>query len=385
MAETIIVAGSLAQRPFYGGHTWVFLQYLLGFRKLGWEVLFVDRLEPGMSVDIKGQPTSFESSINLRYTADVMERFGLGQDWALLYNGGSKAAGRSRPELLERVRRSAMLLNVMGFLDDEEILGLAPLRVFLDIDPGFGQIWHELGLHELPPAHDRYVTVGERIGDPSCEIPTCGIDWLVSRPPVVLDQWPVADSARRGFTSVASWRGPFGPLEYRGRTYGLRVHEFRRFLDLPERTAQRFEVALDIDDADEKDLRRLRRKQWSVVDPRRVAGDPWRYRDYVQSSAAEVMIAKNLYVDTRSGWFSDRSVCYLASGKPVLAQDTGLDGLLPGTEGLLTFSTLDEAQDAVEAIVADYPRHSRTARELALEYFATDRVLPHLLERVGIG
>jgi hypothetical protein len=278
-----------------------------------------------------------------------------------------------------------MLLNVMGFLDDEEILGLAPLRVFLDIDPGFGQIWHELGLHELPPAHDRYVTVGERIGDPSCEIPTCGIDWLVSRPPVVLDQWPVADSARRGFTSVASWRGPFGPLEYRGRTYGLRVHEFRRFLDLPERTAQRFEVALDIDDADEKDLRRLRRKQWSVVDPRRVAGDPWRYRDYVQSSAAEVMIAKNLYVDTRSGWFSDRSVCYLASGKPVLAQDTGLDGLLPGTEGLLTFSTLDEAQDAVEAIVADYPRHSRTARELALEYFATDRVLPHLLERVGIG
>jgi hypothetical protein len=384
MRETIIVAGSLAQRPRIGGHTWVFLQYLLGFRRLGWDVLFVDRLEPEMCVDAEGRPTALRSSVNLSYLAGVMERFGLGERWSLLYDGGSEVVGRTRAEVVDLARRSALLLNVMGFLDHEDILAAAPLRVFLDIDPGFGQIWQELGLHQTFQDHDRYVTVGERVGAADCRVPTCGIDWVTTKPPVELSEWPAQPQTGRAFTTVASWRGAFGPLEYEGRTYGLRVHEFRRFFDLPGRTSEPFEVALDIDEAEAKDLAQLEANGWKLVDPRAVAGDPWRYRDYVQGSAAELMIAKNLYVDTRNGWFSDRSACYLASRRPVLAQDTGLDGLVPRGEGLLTFSTVEEAAESVEEITRDYERHSRSARAIAEEHFAAGRVLPRLLERLGV-
>jgi hypothetical protein len=382
--RTIVIAGSLAQRPFIGGHTWVFLQYLLGLRRLGWEVLFVDRLEPGMCVGEGGEPSSFAGSVNVRYLAQVMERFGLGDRWSLLYDGGREVAGLDRDEVIERTARSAALINVMGYLEDEEILGTAPLRAFLDIDPGFGQIWKALGLHDLFRGHDRFLTVGGRIGSADCAIPTVGLDWIPIKPPVEIAEWPAQAERGTRFTSVASWRGAFGPLEYDGRTLGLRVHEFRRFFELPERASFGFEVALDIDETETKDLDALGVHGWRLADPREVAGDPWRYREYVQRSSAELMVAKNLYVETRSGWFSDRSACYLASGRPVLAQDTGLAGLLPTGEGLLTYSTLEEAVAGVEEIERDYERHSRAAREIAEEHFAAGRVLPRALEELGV-
>jgi hypothetical protein len=372
MGETIIVGGSLAARPHVGGHTWVFLQYLLGFRQLGYDVLFLDRLEPDMEAGHEGR----------RYLADVMERFDV--PWGLFSDRGRDVYGLSRSEILERAGRSVLLLNVMGFIDDEETLEAAPLRAFLDIDPGFGQMWRELGLHDPFVGHDRYVTIGERIGQPDCGVPTCGIDWVTTKQPVHVASWPFEPGDGRRFTSVASWRGAFGPIEYGGRTYGLRVHEFRRFMELPTRSPGEFEVALDIHEAETADLERLREHGWRLADPRDVAGDPWRYGDYVRASAAELMVAKNLYVDTRGGWFSDRSACYLASGRPVLAQDTGLDGLVPNGEGLVKFSTLEEAAAGVEEIVGGYERHSRAAREIAEEHFAADRVLGTLLERLGV-
>jgi hypothetical protein len=384
MRETIVVAGSLAQRPFHGGHTWVFLQYLLGFRRLGFDVVFVDRLEPRMCVDTAGSSASFRSSENLRYFAEVMERFGLGESWSLFFDGGREVAGLERRRVVERTRRSALLLNVMGYLDDEDVLAAAPLRAFLDIDPGFGQMWTELGLARPFDGHDRHVTVGCRLGEPDCVIPTCGLDWVRTLPPVELSEWPATAGGGDRFTSVASWRGPFGPIEYGGRTYGLRVHELRRFAELPGRTSAGFELALDIDDADATDRRSLEQHGWLLADPRAAAGDPWQYRQYVQGSSAELMIAKNLYVDTRSGWFSDRSACYLASGRPVLAQDTGIRGLLPCGEGLVTFTTLDEAAAGAEEIVGAYERHSRAARELAEEHLAAGRALPRLLDALGV-
>jgi hypothetical protein len=375
LREAVIVAGSVAQRPHHGGHAWVFLQYLLGFRRLGFDVLFLDRLEPDMDAD--------ES--NVRVLARLMERFGLGDSWALLLDGGQEMAGRPRSEVVETARRSVLLLNVMAYLDDDEILAAAPLRAFLDIDPGFGQMWHELGLAEPFRGHDRHVTVGLRVGAPDCGVPTCGIDWITTPPPVELAEWRAGPGHGRAFTSVVSWRGPFGPIDFAGHRYGLRVHEFRRFLELPTLTGVPLEVALDIDDADRADAERLERHGWKLVDPRAAAGDPWRYRDYVRSSLGEIMIAKNLYVDTRSGWFSDRSACYLASGRPALVQDTGLDGLLPLGEGLLTFSTPEEAAAGMETITRDYDRHSAVAREIAEEYFAAERVLPRLLGELGVG
>jgi hypothetical protein len=385
MSPTIVVAGSVAQRPHRGGHTWVFLQYLLGFRRLGWDVLLLDRLEPGMYVDRRGRPTEPERSVNVDYLTSVMGRAGLADSWALLTDGGREVLGLSRAALRERLARSALLLNVMGFLDDEELLAAAPRRVFLDIDPGFGQMWRAAGWHDLFAGHDDHVTIGENIGMPDCTIPTCGIDWITTKQPVVRSEWPTSPRPEGSFTTVASWRGPYAPVDFEGHTYGLRVHEFRKFMELPSRTGLAFEVALDIDDAEVPDLDRLRQNRWQLADPFEVAADPWRYRDHIRGSLAELMVAKGMYVATRSGWFSDRSACYLMSGRPVLAQDTGLRSVLPVGEGLLAFSTLEEAVDGARAIAAQPERHSRTARAIAEDYFESDRVLGRLLDQLGVA
>jgi hypothetical protein len=384
-AKPLIVAGSVAQKPGNGGHTWVFLQYLLGFKKLGWPVLLLDRLEPEMCTDREGRLASPAESWNLEYLRGVMERFGLGDCYAVLHEGGEKSFGLPRAELLERVASSALLLNVNGFMRDPEVLATASLRAYLDIDPGFGQMWRELGLHDPFRDHDVFVTIGERIGQPDCVIPTGGLEWLTTPQPVVLDHWPPQEQSGGAFTTVASWRGAFGPVEFGGETYGLRVHEFRKFARLPILTSERFEVALDIDPSESRDLELLDVGGWSLADPAVVAGDPLAYRDFVQRSRAEFMVAKNMYVRARSGWFSDRSICYLASGKPVLAEDTGFSELYPTGEGLVRFATLDEAVAGVERIASDYEHHTSRARAIAEEHFDSDRVLTRLLSTLGVA
>jgi len=380
MADSIVIAGALAQQPHRGGHSWVFLQYLLGFRRLGWKVLFLDRLEPTMCVSGSGDPCTIEDSVNLKYLNDVMREFDLQDDFALAYDDGTRFFGLSRDHVLERVRESALFLNVMGYFADEEILGSAPRRVFVDIDPGYGQMWHELGLHDLFRGHDNYVSIGENIGRADCGIPTCGLDWITTPQPVVLEHWPVhPGSDQFPITSVMSWRGPFGPIDYRGTTYGLRVHEFRRFFSLPPLSGELFHLALDIHPAETADLAALAANGWILRDPAEAAGDPLLYQAFIRGSKAEFLVAKNMYVETRSGWISDRSLCYLASGKPVLAQDTGLADRYPIGKGLLTFSTVEEAQAGLREISGDYPRHARAARALAHEFFDSDIVLEQLL------
>jgi hypothetical protein len=382
-AGTIVVAGALAQKAGQGGHAWFLLQYLLGLRRLGWEVLFLDRVAPDGCVDAVGRACPPAESVGVRYVADVMRRFDLADAWAVLADGQS--IGQPRAEVLARVGRSALLLNVMGFLTDEEVLARAGRRVFLDVDPGFGQMWRELGLHDPFVGHDAFVTIGENVGQPDCPIPTGGLAWITTRQPVVLERWPVQGGAGRAFTSVASWRGAYGPVEYRGATYGLRVHELRRFAELPRRSGQQFELALDIHPADARDRALLEANGWLLVDPRAVAADPCSYQRYIQASRAELTIAKNMYVRARSGWFSDRSICYLASGRPVVAQDTGFATRYRTRAGLLPFADLDEAVAAVEEVARDYGRHARAARAVAEELFDSDAVLGRLLGRLGVA
>jgi hypothetical protein len=381
---TVVVAGSVAQRPGNGGHTWVFLQYLLGFRKLGRPVLLLDRLEAEMCVDADGRPCDPERSINIEYLHRVLDGFSLADRYAVLCEGG-RTIGLDRERVLEEVAHAELLLNVNGFIDDEEVLARAQLRVFLDIDPGFPHMWRALGLHDAFRGHDAYVTVGESIGRPGCSIPTAKRNWITTPQPVVLDEWPAQAPDGGSFSSVGSWRGPFGPIEYEGVTYGLRVHEFRKFAELPRLVDEPFELALEIDAADESDLELLRSNGWSLVDPREVAADPWRYRRFVQGSRAEFMVAKNIYVQSQSGWFSDRSICYLASGRPVLAQDTGFSRHHPVGEGLLAFRTLEEAAEGVERIADDYEAHCGAARALAEERFGSDRVLSRLLSELRVA
>jgi hypothetical protein len=371
-AGRIAIAGAVAQKPGSAGHVWQFLQYLLGFRGLGYEVLLLDRVHGDVAA---GDP-------RVRWLKTTMANAGLGSAWSLRQDDGSHL-GVARPDAVSFVRDADVLIDVMGFCGDDELLGAARRTVFLDTDPGFPQMWQDLGLAEMLGRHDVHVTIGERIGADDCTVPTCGLRWVTTPQPVVLEQWPARPATATRFTSVASWRGAYGPVDHGGHTYGLRVHQFRRFAELPRVSGGEFELALDIHPADDGDARLLRDGGWRLVEPRRVVSTPDSYGDYVRASGAEVMVAKGMYVDSRSGWLSERSLCYLASGRPVLAQETGFSELHPAGEGLLSFSTLEEAAAGVEAIRSDPQRHGAAARELAEERFGSARVLTRLLEEVA--
>jgi hypothetical protein len=202
---------------------------------------------------------------------------------------------------------------------------------------------------------------------------------------VVLDDWPAVDGGDPDrLTTVASWRGPYGRVEQNGHRYGIKLDEFRRFLALPARVPQTLELALDIHPAEQVDLRALRRNGWALRDPAEAAASPAAFRRYVQGSGGEFSVAQGIYVETRSGWFSDRTTRYLASGRPALVQDTGFGEFLPTGEGLVAFSTLDEAAAGAEAIAREYDAHGEAARAIAEEHFDSDLVLGSLLERVGL-
>ena len=368
----IAIAGAVAQKPGAAGHVWQFLQYLLGFRRLGFEVLLVDSLRGDAAAEAAG----------CSWLASVLDPVGLGDAWTLDLGDG-RCAGLGRDRALRFVADADLLINVMGFSTDEDVLGAARRRVFLDTDPGFGQMWRALGLADVFAGHDALVTIGERIGSPDCTIPGGGDSWIATPQPVVLEQWPlIAGNGAERFTSVASWRGAYGPIDYDGHTYGLRVHQFRRFADLPRSAGGTFELALDIHPADAADADLLRAGGWTLTAPAAVASTPGDYRRYIQGSDAELMVAKGIYVDSGSGWLSERSLCYLASGRPVVAQETGFSELYPTGEGLLGFSTPDEAVAAVEAVRGDPARHGAAARALAEEHFDSDIVLGRLLDAV---
>ena len=379
---TVLIAGAVAARPRAGGHATAFLQWVLGFRALGYETWFVDRMPAGGCTDDAGRPCPPVESRQWAYLRHVCESSGLAGRFVLLADG--ECLGATREEL-RCAARDAVLLNVNGYLDDEDLLDAAGVRAYVDIDPGFPQLWLDHGLHDAFADHDAFITVGERIGEPDCLIPTGGRTWITTPPPVFLRAWPQRPPVATGrITTVATWRGPFAPIEHDGVRYGLRVHEFRRFVTLADLVDARFELALDIDPADGPDIERLRTHRWHLVDPVAVASDPNVYRSYIQRSTAELCVAKELYVRMRSGWVSDRSVCYLASGRPVIAQDTGWRARYGGDEGLVAFSDLDEAVEAVGDVLENYERHGKAARELAADCFATGTTLPRLLERLGV-
>jgi hypothetical protein len=381
-----IVAGALANKPRNGGAAWTRLSYVMGLRKLGFTVYFVEQIDRGVCVDQTGRPSSFDGSVNLAFFEEVVEEFALSDSAFLVYEAGATVRGGTLAELCEMAHSADLLVNIGGHLTLESVKAGPRRKVYVDPDPGFTQFWRANG---HPGArlegHDLYLTVGENIGLPGCRIPPGDIRWLPTRPPVVLDQWPVYVGSPERFTTVATWRGPYGPVFLDGVTFGLKVHEFRRFIELPGVAGHTFEIALDIHAGDRMDLEALELQGWRLADPRRVAGNPRSFREYVQGSGAEFSVAQSIYVQTNSGWFSDRTTRYLASGKPALVQDTGFSGNYPVGEGLVPFRTFEEAAAGAARISADYERHCRAARELAETHFDSDVVLGRLLEDVGVS
>jgi len=375
-----IVAGALANKPGSGGEAWVRLSWILGLRRLGFDVWFVERLP---SADPAGR----------RYFEEVVSEFGLEDRAALLDEGGEALFGMGEEGLAEVAKEAEVIFDISGHLGEGPILAGPRCHVYVDLDPGFTQVWHaDPGIDFNVAGYDRYLTVGQNIGKPGCPIPTGGIEWVPTLPPVLLEEWEPASrpSGRLRFTTVATWRSPYGSLLVGGQEMGLKHHQFRRYAELPRRApGADFEVALAIHPGDAADLELLRENGWKVVDPVEAAGTPAAFRDYVRSSGAEFSVAQGVYVEARTGWFSDRTAAYLASGRPAVVQDTEWQATLqtPGLQSrpaLLPFDDLEAAAVGAEDIAGDWDERSRAARAFAEDHLDSDRVLGHLLARIGV-
>lgn len=387
MSLSIVVTGMIAADPRQGGATWAVLQYLLGLRALGHEVVFV---EPVDRSKLRPESAPLDRSENYRYLLDALAEVGFDGARALVSSdvadrGEDSIAGLSRQALRERCERADLLLNVSGMLADEELIGSIPVRAYIDLDPAFVQLWHAQGIDMRFDAHTHFVTVGLEIGSERSTIPTDGRSWITTLQPVMLAQWPIAGDVRvDALTTVANWRG-YGSIDWEGQTYGQKVHSIRELIEMPRRIGERFVLALAIHPSETRDLEALAANGWELVNPAVVACSPSTYRRFIQGSLGEIGIAKSGYVRSGSGWFSDRSTCYLASGRPVVAQDTGFSRHLPIGEGLFAFTTIDEVASAYAEIRSRYDLHRRRAREIAEEHFDARRVLSRLLERLGVS
>ena len=366
----VLVSGMVAGDPHQGGATWAILQYVLGLRRLECEVVLVE-------------PVDAVTAESAAYFDDVRAEFGLDRS-ALLLRGSREAVGMDYADLRDYARRADVLLNVSGMLRDEALVESIPARVYLDLDPAFNQLWHEVeGIDVGLAGHTHFVTVGQAIGTSGCAVPTCGVEWIGTLQPVVLERWPVAGELEHdALTTVGNWRG-YGSIEHDGVFYGQKAHSLRELYALPELSGERFVLALAIHTDERRDLEALAANGWELVDPVQAAGTPAAYQRFVQSSKAELGIAKSGYVASRCGWFSDRSACYLASGRPVVAQDTGFGAFLPTGEGLFAFRSADDVLAAIAELRRDYRKHAQAARALAEEHFDSDRVLARLLASVA--
>jgi hypothetical protein len=369
----VLFAGIIARYPF-GGVTWCSLMYLLGLRALGHEVFYIE--DTGECVyDPVLNTRSIDPSYGTSYINDALQPFGLGDRWAFVNYDGTYH-GRSAADVQRYCADADVFLNLSGgswFWRDE--YARIPRAAFIDSDPAFTQ----LAIAKAEPWYvaffERFThlfTFGANIGTPASNVPVGGFIWRKTWQPVAIDQWRPTRPPGDRFTSVMTWQ-----IESFADVGGNKDQEFVRFLDLPARTDQPFELAINGPQA------LLREHGWSTVDAMGVSRNPWDYRDFIHRSKAEFGVAKRTYVSSRSGWFSDRTACYLASGRPALVQDTGWSAHLPSDGGLLAFSNPDEALDGIERINSDYPRHARRAAEIARAHFEAGRVLQRLLDEVA--
>lgn len=383
----IILAGYLVRFPL-GGYAWQAAHYLLGLRALGHDVWFYEDTgyyAPAFNpVTAEFGPTY---DYGIRAAARFFERIGFGERWVFVdtERGVAYGPGAGRVEALLQEADVLVNLGRLNRMSSEQ--GSGRLAVYIDLDPVYTQLKLVNGdrlLQATLDGHTHLFTLGENIGTPRSPVPTGGYTWRATRPPVMLDLWANTSQPGRAYTTIGKWTSPERTLTYQGETFHWSKRtEWLRYLDLPARTAAAFEVAMNVDSV-AGDSALLTAYGWQTVDPLTVSTDPWRYRDYVRGSRGEFTVAKDMNVRLRSGWFSDRAVCYLAAGRPVVEQDTGFGDVLPLGPGLHAFRTVEDAANAVRLIEADYARARTHATEVAREYFAAEKVLRRLLQDVGL-
>lgn len=379
----IIVLGILGRDPV-AGVAWQALHYVEGFRRLGHDVVYLeDTGDWAPDADDGCRPT-------LEYISRLMAWCGMADRWAYRAAAlGGRLFGLSEPELARALREADALVNVTASTRLREEHLRVPVRIYLETDPGLPQIAIAKGndsVRAFLAAHTHHFSFGLNLHAPDCEVPRTPFAFETTRQPVVLDWWtPAAGSGERGapFTTVATWRESAKDVRFRGETYTWSKHApFLRFLELPRHTPEPLELALACEDREA--VARLRRHGWRVVDALPLSRDIEPYRDYLRASRGELTVAKDQYTRLRTGWFSDRSACYLAAGRPVITQETGFHRHLPTGKGLFGFETRDEAVAALETVAGDYAAQRRAAREIAAEHFAAEKVLAELLEDAGL-
>ncbi len=387
----IIVGGLVGQFPL-GGVAWDYFHYVLGLHELGHEVYYHEDTWVWPYDPIKRYPTD-DPDYSVRFLRDFFNTYApqLADRWHYLllhetHHGMSAAA-------FDQVARSAdIFLNVSGACFFPDHLNPRCLKVFLDTDPGYNQIMlhekHAWSEHierwcKQVAQHDRHLTYAENIHQPDCVLPKMNFDWRTTRSPVTLGSWqalrqtpPPADAP---FTTIMTWDYFKGPLTYMGREYKSKVAEFERFMDLPKLTDLPLEVAVGGVKAPGAQLEQA---HWRLADAQSVTLTPTAYQRFIGQSRGEWSVAKNVYVDTRSGWFSCRTACYLAAGRPAVVQDTTWSRTIPSGRGLLAFTDMRQALEGLNEVAQNYALHAAAAYEVAREYLAPDRVLPKMIDDI---
>ena len=380
----IVVLHFIAQMPL-AGIAWQALQYLVGLEELGFETWYIEN-HGANPYDPRADSVMMDCHYNLAYLKRALERFGLGERWAYWDAINDVYHGLSRERVAALFRESDALINLCGAtkLRDEHMA--CPVRIMVDTDPVYEQIKYaqaDPAARAYLDAHTHFFTYGENVGGPGWIVPLGGIAWHPTRPPVALSLWPEAAGEPRCFSTIATWENKGKNIDFAGERYLWSKHvNFLRFLDIPTLAGPCFTMAmLPPTPAIEREVTE---KGWKLVDPGPISAELDAYGDFIRSSRGEFTVAKDIYVRPKSGWFSDRSVCYLASGRPVVTMATEFSRFYPVGEGLFAFSDQREALAAIAAINADYRHHAKAARGLAAEYFASDRVIGAMMRQAGL-
>jgi hypothetical protein len=387
--KRIVVMGFMGSMPI-AGVVWQHIHYVVGLQRLGHEVYFIED-----SARLPYNPETFEVTDEFDYAARVLARlaqeFEFKNRWAYCarYLPGNPTAGLSLKKIQQLYRDADAILNVCGTQEFNDDLLVSDRLLYIESDPGVEQIKIDKGVKQTAEylrRHRALFTFGENIGMKDFPVPLHGLKWLPTRQPVVTDLWKTARSPSRAalFTTIANWStSGLKDITWRGKKYlWSKSREFIRFVSAPKEAGETFEMATNIDET--KTRRKFEQNSWRLTSPLQMSVDYWLYRDYIQRSKGEFTVAKDQYVRLDTGWFSDRSACYLAAGRPVITQETGFTKNYGGTKGLLSFRTVDEVADGVKRINADYRTHSRAAREVAREVFEAESVLESVLDRAGI-
>jgi hypothetical protein len=381
----IVLLHFAGQMPL-AGIAWQAMQYLVSLEKLGYEAWYVE--DHGANpYDPRISSVVMDCDYNLTYLRTAMERHGFAGRWAYWDAINDVYHGLSREQVCGLYDEADALINLCGAtnLRDEHLR--CPVRIMIDTDPVYEQIKYakaDPAARAYLQAHTHFFTYGENLGAPDCPVPLCSIPWRATRPPVDIDLWPQAEGEPPCFTTIATWENKGKNIEFEGANYLWSKHvNFVEYLDLPQKRPQScFHMAMLPPDAEVRS--QVEGQGWRLVDPRPVSADMGDYQAFIAGSRGEFTVAKDIYVQPNSGWFSDRAVCYLASGRPVVTMRTGFSNFYPVGQGLFDYASHDEALAGIDAIAADYAAHSGAARALAREYFGADRVVGRLMTEAGL-